>query len=304
MSQNHLASVPDPSINNRSADRQEPKLWQQPIRSPEIQAEVERIGTIDPYVAVGRDKDLFVCLNNWRDRRTCGRIMTVDQLGLSKALDYYTNQQTRRRGDLIRMPAPVAYIEVDDPGNGKNIFLSILDFLANPVSCGNPRDLRLRTWATIKKCGVKILVVNYADLLLFSGLNELMRISEKCGISVVLCGTSRLDEILDAQHRKRYLPIHNTFLNYHRLNVLSMKEIPTVIESWENTLGWSKPMYLATYEAIVNSLNQLSNGQIQPLYDLLKQITIWHLDNPHVEINVNNIFTSLTTVQAPQVGLE
>ena len=131
-----------------------------------------------------------------------------------------------------------------------------------------------------------------------------MRISEKCGISVILCGTSRLDEILDAQHRKRYLPIHNTFLNYHRLNVLSMKEIPTVIESWENTLGWSKPMYLATYEAIVNSLNQLSNGQIQPLYDLLKQITIWHLDNPHVEINVNNIFTSLTTVQAPQVGLE
>ena len=127
MSQNHLASVPDPSINNRSADRQEPKLWQQPIRSPEIQAEVERIGTIDPYVAVGRDEALFTCLNNWRDRRTCGRIMTVDRLGLFKALDYYTNQQTRRRGDLIRMPAPVAYIEVDDPGNGKNIFLSILE---------------------------------------------------------------------------------------------------------------------------------------------------------------------------------
>lgn len=304
MSQNHLASVPDPSINNRSATQQSPQLWQQPIRSPEIQAEVERIGTIDPYVAVGRDKDLFVCLNNWRDRRTCGRIMTVDRLGLSKALDYYTNQQTRRRGDLIRMPAPVAYIEVDDPGNGKNIFLSILDFLANPVSCGNPRDLRLRTWATIKKCGVKILVVNYADLLLFSGLNELMRISEKCGISVVLCGTSRLDEILDAQHRKRYLPIHNTFLNHHRLSVLSASEIATVIGEWENTLGCSKSMGLATDKGIVKSLNQLSDGQIQPLYDLLKQIAIWHLDNPHVEINVNNISTLLTTVQAPQVGLE
>ena len=304
MSQNHLASVPDPSINNRSADRQSPQLWQQPIRSLEIQAEVERIGTIDPYVAVGRDTTLFTCLNNWRDRRTCGRIMTVDRLGLFKALSYYTNQQTRRRGDLIRMPAPVAYIEVDDPGNGKNIFLSILDFLANPVSCGNPRDLRLRTWATIKKCGVRILVVNYADLLLFSGLNELMRISEKCGISVILCGTSRLDEILDAQHRNRYLPIHNTFLNHHRLSVLSVNETATVIESWENTLGRFNAMELATDEEIVKSLNQLSDGQIQPLYDLLKQIAIWHLDNPHVEINVNNISTLLTTVQAPQVGLE
>ena len=304
MSQTHLASVPDPSVPKHSADRQSPQLWQQPIRSPEIQAEVERIGTIAPYVAMSRDEALFTCLNNWRDRRTCGRIMTVDRLGLFKALDYYTNQQTRRRGDLIRMPAPVAYIEVDDPGNGKNIFLSILDFLANPVSCGNPRDLRLRTWATIKKCGVKILVVNYADLLLFSGLNELMRISEKCGISVILCGTSRLDEILDAQHRKRYLPIHNTFLNHHRLSVLSVNETATVIESWENTLGRFNAMELATDEEIVKSLNQLSDGQIQPLYDLLKRIAIWHLDNPHVEINANNISTLLTTVQAPQVGLE
>jgi hypothetical protein len=304
MSQTHLASAPDPSITNRSADRQEPQLWQKPIRSPEIQAEIERIGTIDPYVAVGRDEALFTCLNNWRDRRTCGRIMTVDRLGLFKALNYYTKQQTRRRGDLIRMPAPVAYIEVDDPGNGKNVFLSILNFLANPVSCGNPRDLRLRTWATIKKCGVKILIVNYADLLLFSGLNELMRISEKCEIAVILCGTSRLDEILDAQHRKRYLPIHNTFLNHHRLSVLSVSETATVIKEWEDKLDWSKLMSLVTDTGIVKSLNQLSDGQIRPLYDLLKRIAIWHLDNPHIEINANNISTLLTTVQAPQVGLE
>jgi hypothetical protein len=80
MSQTHLASVPDPSISKRSTDRENLQLWQEPIRSPEIQAEVERIGTIDPYVAVGRDEALFVCLNNWRDRRTCGRIMTVDRL--------------------------------------------------------------------------------------------------------------------------------------------------------------------------------------------------------------------------------
>lgn len=68
MSQTHLASVPDPSVTKHSADRQSPQLWQQPIRSPEIQAEVERIGALEPYVAVGRDPVLFTCLNNWRDR--------------------------------------------------------------------------------------------------------------------------------------------------------------------------------------------------------------------------------------------
>ena len=63
-------------------------------------------------------------------------------------------------------------------------------------------------------------------------------------------------------------------------------------------------MGLGTEGAIVANLNQLSDGQIQPLYDLLKRIAIWHLDNPHIEINANNISTLLTTVQAPQVGLE
>ncbi len=130
-----------------------------------------------------------------------------------------------------------------------------------------------------------------------------MRISEKRGISVVLCGTSRLDEILDAQHRKSYLPIHNTFLNHHRLSVLSIGEITTVIKEWEDSLGWSKPMNLATDKDIIKNLNQSSDGQIQPLYDLLKRIAIWRLDNPNIEINPFNISKVLTDVQPPQVGI-
>jgi Bacterial TniB protein len=303
MSQIELASVPDPSVPKHSANRQSPQLWQQPIRSPEIQAEVERIGAFDPYVAVGRDTALFTCLNNWRDRRTCGRIMTVDRLGLGQALDYYTREQTKRRGNIIRIPAPIAYIEIDDPGNGKSVFLSILSFLANPINCGGLRDLRFRTWETIKKCGVKILIVNYADLLLFSGLNELMRIAEKCQISVVLAGTGRIDEILNPKTRKRYLQIHNTFLNYHQLSVLSSSETETVVNSWETKLGWARPMNLARDITIPRTLHDLSQGQICPLYDRLKQIAIWHLDNPHIEINANNISNLLINAQAPQVGL-
>jgi AAA domain len=302
MSQIELASVPDPSPK-QSAKQQSPQLWQQPIRSPEIQAEVERIGALEPYIAVGRDAALLTCLNNWRDRRTCGRIMTVDRFSLYQSLDYYTTQQTKRRGDLIRIPAPVAYIEIDDPGNGKSVFLSILSFLANPINCGSLRDLRFRTWETIKKCGVKILIINYADLLLFSGFNELMRIAEICKISVVLTGTSRLDEILDPKTRKRYLPIHNTFLNYHHLSVLSSSETATVIQSWETKLGWAKAMNLVADTTIARTLHDLSQGQIRPLYDRLKQIAIWHLDNPQIEVNANNISNLLINAQAPQVGL-
>jgi hypothetical protein len=121
---------------------------------------------------------------------------------------------------------------------------------------------------------------------------------------VILCGTSRLDEVLNPKNRKRYLPIHNTFLNHHKLSVLSSSEKDTVIQEWETKLGWTKPMNLAVDEAIANNLHLSSVGQIRPLYDLLKRIAIWHLDNPHIEINANNISTLLTTVQAPQVGLD
>jgi hypothetical protein len=93
MSQTHLASVPDPSITNRSADRQEAKLWQEPIRSPEIQAEVERIGALEPYVAVGRDPVLFTCLNNWRDRRIAVAMSIRTQV-LKYAPSHHANNQT------------------------------------------------------------------------------------------------------------------------------------------------------------------------------------------------------------------
>ena len=76
MSQAELSAVT--SISNNKVDRQNPQVWQEPNRSTEIQAEVERIGTIEPYVGLARDRDLFVCLNSWRDRRACGRIMSVD----------------------------------------------------------------------------------------------------------------------------------------------------------------------------------------------------------------------------------
>ena len=301
MSQAELSAVT--SISSNKVDRQNPQIWQEPLRSPEMQAEVERIGTIEPYVGLIRDRDLFVCLNSWRDRRTCGRIMTVDRLGVFKTLNYYTTQQTKRRGDLIRIPAPVAYIEVEATGNARNLFLSILDFLANSVNCGSLRDLRARTWATIRKCGVKILIVNYADLLVFSGLNELMRIAEKCKISVVLSGTSRLDEILDTKNRKKYLSIHNTFLNCHQFSLLSSQEISAVVNGWEQSLNWDRQMNLSTDTEIIKTLHEVSGGQIQPLYDRLKQIAVWQLDSPSKEINPQNISKLLINAQSPQTGV-
>ncbi len=280
--------------------RQQPGL--QPSRSPEQQAEVERIGRIEPYVGVQRDFDLFDRLNHWRDLKICARVMTFDRLGLSKSLEYYTRQFVKRRGDFLQVPAPVAYIEVEQHRSPTDLFLLILEFLANPFDCKPLRDLRVRTWGTLKAYGVKTLIVNNADLLSFADFNELVRISEKLKISVILAGPPYLKDILDAKSpkKKRYINIHNTFLKYHQYNLLSLTDTATVIQTWDASgLHSSKPLNLASNPEIVKLLHTESDGLLRPLYEHLHEIAVWRLDHPKAQINPQNISQALGIQEQP-----
>jgi hypothetical protein len=281
---------------------QQPGL--QPSRSPEQQAEVERIGRIEPYVGVQRDQNLFDRLDYWRDLKICARVTTFDRLGLSKALDYYTKQRVKRRGDFLQLPAPVAYIEMEQHGSPTDLFLLILEFLSNPFDCRPLRDLRARTWGTLKGYGVKILIVNQADLLSFAAFNELVRIAEKLKISVILTGPPYLNDILDSNSnkKKRYINIHNTFLKYHPFNLLSQQDAATVIEQWEKSgLKWSKPLNLASNVEIVALLHEKCQGQLRPLYENLREIAVWRLDHPKAQINSQNISQALG-IQYPAIS--
>lgn len=283
---------------NTQAKAATPKAGQQQKqnRSPEQQAEVERIGRIEPYAGVQRDVDLFDRLDYWRDLKICARVTTFDRLGLSKALDYYTKQRVNRRGDFLQLPAPVAYIEMEQHGSPTDLFLLILEFLSNPFDCKPLRDLRARTWGTLKGYGVKILIVNNADLLSFAAFNELVRIAEKLKISVILTGPPYLSDILDpnSNKKKRYINIHNTFLKYHQFNLLSRQDTATVIGEWENSgLKWSKPLNLASNTQIVALLHEASQGQLRPLYEHLREIAIWRLNHPKAQINPQNISQAL-----------
>jgi hypothetical protein len=273
---------------------QQPGL--QPSRSPEQQAEIERIGRIEPYAGVQRDADLFDRLDYWRDLKICARVTTFDRLGLSKALDYYTLLRVKRRGDFLQLPAPVAYIEMEQHGSPTDLFLLILEFLSNPFDCRPLRDLRARTWGTLKGYGVKILIVNQADLLSFAAFNELVRIAEKLKISVILTGPPYLNDILDpnSNKKKRYINIHNTFLKYHQFHLLSRQDTATVIGEWEKSgLKWSKPLNLASNAQIVALLHEASQGQLRPLYEYLREIAVWRLDHPKAQINSQNISQAL-----------
>ncbi|XGW00045.1 MAG: AAA family ATPase [Leptolyngbya sp. BL-A-14] len=278
-----------------------PKLGRQKERSPELQAEVERIGLIEPFVGLQRDEDLFTNLNHWSDLHICARIITMDRLGLVKSLKFYTQSQTKRRSGLLVTPAPVAYVEIEQNGSPTNLLLSILEFLVNPIDCGNLRQLRSRTWGTLKAYKVKILIVNNADLLSYAAFNELMRITEKLKISVVLGGSPCLNEILDPKALKKgkYINIHNTFLKWQPYSILSYDDIKTVITEWEKSLNWPQPLNLWTNTEIVKKLDTTSQGQLRALYENLREIAVWKLDNPKAQINSKNISKALSNGYHP-----
>jgi DNA transposition AAA+ family ATPase len=223
-------------------------------------------------------------------------------LGLSKALFFYTQHYVKRRGDFLQVPVPVTYIEVEQHGSPTDLFLLILEFLSNPFDCRPLRDLRARTWGTLKGYGVKILIVNNADLLSFAAFNELVRISEKLKISVILAGSPLLNNIHDpgSNKKKRYINIHNIFLKYHQFDLLSRSDTATVIQAWENLgLRWSKPLNLASNPEIVTLLHEASQGQLRPLYEHLREITVWRLDHPKAQINPQNISQALSIQYQP-----
>lgn len=271
------------------------KLGQQRKRSPEQQAEVERIGQIEPYAGLQRDENLFTALNHWRETGICGRIATMDRLGLAKSLMFYTQSQIKRRGGLLVALAPVAYIEIEQNGSPTDLFLLILEFLVNPLDCGQLRQLCSRTWGTLKSLGVKLLIVNNAELLSFPAFNELVRITEKLKISVVLAGSPHLNDVIDPRldKKKRYVTVYNTFLKQHPYLILNKENVATVILEWEKKLGGSKPLNLTLDNGIVNALDSASQGQLRVLYENLREIAIWKIDNSNAQINPQNVSTAL-----------
>lgn len=238
---------------------------------------------------------MFTSLNHWRELGICARVTNMDRLGLAKSLRFYTHNYTKRRSGLLVTPAPVAYVEIEQYGSPTDLFLLILEFLVNPLDYGQLRQLRSRTWGTLKSYKVKILIVNNADLLSFAAFSELMRIAEKLIISVVLAGSPYLDEILDPKvvKKNKYFNIYNTFLKCHTYSIIKEEDLRTVISNWEITLGWPQPLNLCSDKDIIATLREASQGQLRSLYENLRGIAVWKIDYPKAPVNSKNISLAL-----------
>jgi hypothetical protein len=206
-----------------------------------------------------------------------------------------------RRGVLQAIPMPVVYAEVKQYGAPTDLFLSILTALGHPLAgVGSLRDLRSRTCGTLKAFGVKLLIVGNAHYLTYKSFNELVEMARASKIAVIPAGSLYLDEIFNRQS-KRYTDIYNTFLDSHEFVAFSEEETATLVTSWEEKVltPLERRLNLTSIPEFCDSLYKKCNGQVEPLYECLRKVAIYMLDNSDTQLNSSSVGQILPTRRAP-----
>nr|WP_197484659.1 TniB family NTP-binding protein [Phormidesmis priestleyi] len=200
---------------------------------------------------------------------------------------------------------PVAYAEVEQHGSPIDLLIAILESLGSPFAeIGPLKDIRSRTLGTLKSFGVKLLIIGNAGCLSYESYNEIVRLTWKLKIPVILAGSLFLSEIFSGflnRRGKRYRDIYNTFLDFHEYQAFQRNEIQQLITSWENQVlsDWSQKLDLVNMTGVADFLHHRCEGQAEPLYEILRKIAVFKLDNPTCQLDKASIEKMLSSRMIP-----
>lgn len=306
MPKNNLAKekLPTQKASTKNSNKLSKSQERDLNRSPGQQAEVERIGKADTYCGLDRDEELFSWLNDHRDLKLCGYVVASGGSGLSKACQAYRMAHVRRRGSLFEIPATVVYIEMLQKGKATDLYRSILGEFGHPLSgVGRLNDLRSRAWGTLKRYGVKLLIIGNTDYLNLEAFNELIELFANLRITVVLTGTHYLEEIFK-RNSYPYVRVHDSFLEWHEFPNLTLADVGQVVEDWEaKFLAQEHRLNLIEQPDVISTLLLKSNGLMESLYDMLRQLAVLRIDEPDFELSSSNLQMVLSHRQLSRVRL-
>lgn len=115
-------------------------------RSPEQQAEFERLGSADTYLVLDIDEELFRWLDDQRDRKTCGYVTAPEGSGLHKVCRYYQAERVKQRRGNFLLPVSIVYAEVKQYGGPLDLYGATLEACSHPLAHVGPlKDRRKRT---------------------------------------------------------------------------------------------------------------------------------------------------------------
>lgn len=240
-----------------------------PPASPKIETEIERISTDSPFIKTQRDDDFHVWLNNQRDSKTCGLVLSAHRSGISEACKDYRLQHVKYRGAVLLLPVSVVYIRVSSGCTPAQLFVEALQALNRNLKFGRIGDLRRRVRGTLREYGVKLLIIDDAHYLKLKALRELVQIHEFLKIPIILSGTGELYDQLKSEWKQ----VHNSFLSVHAFSAMTLDQTGSVVEKWLEFLGWEEESDLL-YEDVLTKLHQKTGGLTGPLNDTLQMIAI------------------------------
>ncbi|MBD2035512.1 ATP-binding protein [Leptolyngbya sp. FACHB-321] len=273
-------------------------------RSPEQQAEFERLGSADTYLVLDSDEELFKWLDDQRDRKICGYVTASEGAGLHKVCKYYQVERVRQRRGKFLLPVSVIYSEVKQHGGPLDLYGAILEVCSHPLAHVDPlKDRRKRTKQTFRDYGTKNLIVGNADYLTLESFNELIDLSKDQQLSVILVGTPYLEQILE-RNSLPYQRVYNSFLESYEFPLLWKKDVTEIVEDWEEVfLPEERRLNLASIAEMVDFLLQKSGKLREPLYDIIRHIATLRLDEPGLDLTKKNLTKCLAKRKAPKTRL-
>lgn len=273
-------------------------------RSPEQQAEFERLGKADTYLVLDSDEELFEWLDDQRDLGECGYVTAPEGAGLHKVCRYYQMERVKQRRGKFLLPVSVVYTEIEQYGGPTDLYGAVLAACNHPLAYVGPlKDRRNRTRNIFKDYSVKQLIVNNAEYLTLESFNELVDLAKKLNLSIVLLGTPYLTEILD-RNSLPYLRVYNSFLESYEFPRLGREAVKAIVDDWEELfLPEGQRLNLTSIPEIPDFLLHKANGLREPLYDIVRQIATLRVDQPNFHLNKQNLVKCLGRRKQPKAEL-
>lgn len=134
-------------------------------------------------------------LDNQRLCRQPGRILGESRTGKSSAVEAYQREHAIRSRPGLTSIRPVVKIQVPQECGAKELYTLILEAVNYKVTKGTAADLRRRVKKRFDDCDVEMLIIDEADRIKPKCFADVRDLSDNLGISVVLVGTDRLEDV-------------------------------------------------------------------------------------------------------------
>ncbi|MEM1368244.1 MAG: ATP-binding protein [Cyanobacteria bacterium P01_H01_bin.15] len=138
------------------------------------------------FIPTDRASQCFRWLNELRLLRQCGRVMGPREVGKSRSLLEYRDENEKG----------VSYVLAWSNSSSKRLFSQILKDIKHAAPQGKRQDLRSRLAGSLVPFGIELLLIDNADNLQREVFLDLKQLHDESGVAIVLIGGQGLDSSL------------------------------------------------------------------------------------------------------------